>query len=73
MFSFRWTIILNIQCSELLFETDIIIAMYSYTRGRVNQKFPSLTEFFLAVTEKFEGRPSFWQIALKVIYCNLHL
>ncbi len=28
---------------------------------------------FLAVTENFEGRPSFWQIALRVIYCNLQL
>ncbi len=31
MFCFGWTIIFNIQCSELLFETDIIIAKVAHT------------------------------------------
>ncbi len=39
----------------------------------LTENFPSLTELFLAVTEKIEGRPLFWQIALRVIYCNLQL
>ncbi len=36
----------------------------------LTEHFPSLTELFLVVTEKIEGRPLFWQIALRVIYCR---
>ncbi len=35
----------------------------------LTENVPSLTELFLAVTDKFEGRPSFCQIALRVQPC----
>ncbi len=40
--------------------------IYIYIRGGVNRTFSIIDRIYLAVTDKFEGRPSFWQIALRV-------
>ncbi len=54
-------------------DIDKIVHVTSVVQPEVvlTKNCPSLTEFFLSVTEKSEGRPSFWQITLRVIYCKL--
>ncbi len=54
-------IIIESSKEQHLFEMEII---YIYIRGGVNRTFSIIDRIYLVVIDKFEGRLSFWQIAL---------